>query len=310
MQKDRQLILAKVATTYGTDPTPVPGTDAILAEGVEISVIGRRVERGAYPGFMGKQAPINIGEAVKVKFTTEIKGKGGAADVPPEIGVLFKGCNYTETINTAVSVVYTLNSNISGNTSIALYAYQHDLLHKILGARGTFQVAMKSAEYGKITWEFTGIYAGPADQTIPTGTFATTLPPRFLSANFTLDAYAATIDALSFDIANQIVKRVDANSATGIKEWLIVNREPKGNVDPEMVSIATKDLWTLWSASTQAAIQATVGSAVGNKCVINAPKAVLDVPSYGDRENWLTLNCPFSLHPTSVGNDELEFTFS
>jgi len=103
---------------------------------------------------------------------------------------------------------------------------------------------------------------------------------------------------------------VDANSPTGIKEWLITNREPKGNIDPEMVSVAAKDLWSLWFAATQAAITSTIGSAVGNKCVIDAPKAVLDVPSYADRENWLTLNCPFSLHPTAAGNDELKFTFS
>jgi hypothetical protein len=310
MQRDRTLILAKVEATYGTDPTPTPAANAILAEGVEVSAVGRRLERGAYPGFMGKIAPVNIGEAVRVRFTTEIKGKGGAVDVPPEIGVLFKGCNFTETINIGVSVIYLPNSNISGNTSIAIYAYQHDILHKILGARGTFSGVCVATEYTKITWEFTGIYAGPADQSIPAGTFATTIPPRFLSASFAFDAYAAVINSFNFDIGNAIAKRVDANSATGIKEWLITNREPRGSIDPEMVTVATKDLWGYWSASTQAAITATIGSATGNKCVIDAPKAVLDVPSYGDRENWLILNCPFSLHPTAAGNDELKFTFS
>ena len=310
MQKDRVLILAKVEAAYGTDPVPVAATDAILAQNVEISVAGRRVERGAYPGFMGKQAPVNVGEAVKVKFRTEIKGNGVAADTPPEIGVLFKGCNFTETVNAAVSVAYAPNSNISGNTSIALYASQHDLLHKIIGARGTFSITCKAGEYAYIDWEFTGIYAGPVDSAIAAGTFNATIPPRFLSALTSLAAYDVVFETISFDIQNQIAKRVDANSATGIKEWLITQRAPKGNIDPEMVAVATKDLWGLWSASTQAAIMSTIGSAVGNKCVITAPKAVLDVPSYGDRENWLTLSCPFTLHPTAAGNDELTLTFS
>lgn len=310
MQKDRQLILAKVEATCGVDPVPTALLNAILAHDIEISVIGRRLERKAALSYMGKAAPINIGEGVSVKFKTEIKGKGGDADVPPEIGVLFKGCNFSETINIATDVLYAPNSNVSGNTSIALYAYQHDILHKVLAARGTFSVELVAGEYGVLAWEFTGLYAGPADTIIPTNAvFSQTVPPRFLSAGFTLDSFGATIQKLSLDVGNKLAKRVDANSPTGIKEWLLVNREPKGSIDPEMVSVAAKDLWGLWANSTQAAISSTLGSATGNKCAIAAPKAVPDVPSYAERENWLTLNMPFTLHP-DAGNDELTFTFS
>lgn len=374
MQKDRQLILAKIETTYGVDASPTPSENSILASAIDISVVGRRLERPVSLQFMGSKKPVNIGEAVKVKFETEVKGRGANPYDVPEIGPLFRACNFTETIysssgsvtwtgsqsktlgakvtpttpngfyyecthagttgtieptwpttegqtvddNTVVwtcrkaQVLYTPNSAIGipgGSESLSIYAYQHDILHKILGARGTFSCALKTGEYGKLSWEFTGIYSGPGDSSIQAGTFDATFPPRFVSANFTLDSYLATIENFNFDVGNKIVKRIDANEATGIKEWMIVNREPKGNIDPEMVSIATKDLWGLWANSTETTISTVVGSAAGNKCVITLPKVIADVPNYADRENWLTLNIPFSIHPSSAGNDEIKMSF-
>jgi hypothetical protein len=312
MQKDRTLILAAIETNYGVDATPVAASNAILCSVPQFSVVGRKVERLNALQFMGKGAPLNIGEGLKISFSVEIKGDGSAPDSPPEFGVLLRACNFTETVTAATSVAYALNSLVGipdSSESVSIYFQQHDLLHKILGARGTAKIDLTSGEYGKIDFEFTGIYAGPTDNSITAGTFNTTLPPRFVSAQFTIDSYSAIIKQLTLDLGNNVVQRVSANEATGILEWLISDREPKFSVDPEMVPIATKDLWAMWSASTVLDISVVVGSVANNTCTI-AAKGLPDVPAYADRDNILTLGMNGGLHPSASGNDELSLTFT
>jgi hypothetical protein len=308
MLKSKAVILAKVETTYGTDATPAAGTNAILCEVPEFEVLGRKLDRANVKTYFGTLPPVNLGEGLKVSFTTELKGHGGAVDSPPEIGVLFRGCAFTETISAGTSVAYDPNSSEDGE-SLTLYFYQHDILHKLLGARGTFSVEMKAGDYAKIKWEFTGLYAGPADDSIPTGTFNSTKPPRFVSASFAIDSYAAVIENLKVDVNNEIAKRVSANHATGISEYLIRERAVSGECDPEAVTLATKDFWTMWSSSTPVALTATVGTASKNKCVISAPAVVPDIPKYGDREGILTYALPLIFTPSS-GDDEIQFLFN
>lgn len=311
MIKSRVALLAKQEVTYGTDSVPTNVANAVMCSVPEFSVVGRRIDRANALSFMGKGSPLNVGEACKIKFDVELKGKGGLADVPPEFSALLQACNMTEAITASTKVTYTPNSTAGGTAkSCTIYFYLDGLRHILLGARGTFSIALKAGEYGKITFEMTGIYGGPTDTAMVVPTLNATIPPRFLSATFTIGAYAAVAESLSFDIGNKVVKRPSFNAATGILEWLVSDREPKGSVDPEMVLVAAKDFWTQWSASTPLAISAVVGSAAGNKCTITAPAAVMDTPSYGDRENFLTMNMPFSLHPSSAGDDELKLEFA
>ena len=309
MIKDRVALLAKVETTYGTDAVPTNVLNAVMCSVPEYSVSGRRIDRANALSYMGAGSPLNVGEACKIKFDVELKGKGGLADVPPEYGALLQSCNLTETISAGVKVTYAPNSTAGGTAkSCTIYFYLDGLRHIILGARGTVSISLKANEYGKLTFEMTGLFGGPTDTAMVVPTLNATLPPRFLNAAFQVASYSAVAESLSFDLGNKVVKRPSFNSATGILEWAVTDRAPKGSVDPEMVLVATKDFWTLWSASTPNAITATVGSATGNKCVITAPNAVLDVPSYADRENFLTMNMPFTLHP-SAGDDELKLEF-
>ena len=308
MLKNRAVILAKAESTYGTDPTPSPTTDAILCETPVVDPVGRKIERNFVRPYFGALPPLNVGEAVKATITAELKGSG-TAGTAPEIGPLLAGCGMDETVVAATSVTYKPNS---GSTkSITIYFYRHNILHHIHGARGTWSLDVKAAEYAKLKFEFTGLYAGPVDGTMPSSpTFNATIPPRFLSALFSFNSYAATIESLKFVYGNTIAKRMDANSATGILEYFVKERKVTGDFDPEMVAVATHDFFADWAASTAANLTATFGSAAGNKCVIDAPHAVLDVMKYGNRENQLTLTAPFIATPSSTGDDEITLAFT
>jgi hypothetical protein len=309
MFKGKVLLLAKVETVYGTDAAPVPGTDAILTEQPEVEIVSRGIERANTRSFLGAFPRITVGEAVKIKFATEIKGSG-TATTPPEIGKLFRGCGYTQTIG-ASYVDYDPNSNLLTAESLTIWYYFDGMAHKVTGCRGTFTVDLKAGEYGKINWEFTGIYQKAADLALTTGTYVTaTVPPKFVSASFAIDSYAAIIEAIKINAGNEIAKRVSANAATGILEYFINKRNITGDIDPELVTITTKDFWSTFDTSSQVAFTATLGSSAGNRLVISGSNVQLTDLKYGDRDGLMTYQFPLSFVPGSSGNDEIKFKFS
>jgi len=310
----KSLILAKTEVSYGVDPVPVGATDAILTGAVSYEIGGRSLERDVVLPNFGKLTPVNVGEAIKLSIPVEMRGAGGAADAIPRIGRLFRACNMPETVSAGVSVGYSLTS-IEDGESVTLYWYADGILHKALGCVGTVKLSGKSGEYGKLAFEFTGIYAGThaTDQATPSATFGdAAVPPRFLSALFSINAYAGAIENFEVDLGNEIGKRTDANSASGILRYRISDRNVKGSCDPRVVALATYNPWTAWDASTAGAITARFGSAVGNKVVVNLPNCTLtDAPKYGAREKERIYQLAFGAYPTlAAQNNELTLTFS
>lgn len=310
----KSLILVKIEATYGVDPTPAPATDAILCGAVGYEILGRSLERDVVLPYFGKLSPANVGEAIKLTIPLEIRGAGGAADVIPRIGRLFRACNLAETVNAGVSVVYAPTSTEDGE-SVTVYWYADGILHKALGCVGSPKLSGKSGDYGKLALELTGIYAGThaSDAATPAATFGdAAIPPRFLSALFSINAYAGAIENFEVDLGNEIGKRVDANSASGILRYFVNDRNVKGSCDPRVVLLATYNPWTAWDASTSGAITARFGSAVGNKVVVNMPNCTLtDAPKYGGREKERIYQLAFGAYPTlAAGNNELTITFS
>ncbi len=313
MLKTMALLLAKRETTYGVDALPTAALDAILCELPEFEVMGKKLELADVKSFFGGRSVVNVGTGLKVSFTTAIRGCGAVPSAPPNIGVLFRGCNFNETIDATPGTEftsYTPNSKIDDADSLTLYFWQHDILHKMLGCRGSGpSVEAKAAEYGKAKWEFQGTYAGPADDVIDVGVFPTSQPIVFKSATLTIDAFAAVIESLKVDVKNELATRSDANSQTGILSYFIKGRTVAGEIDPEAVPLATKNFWQMWEASNGVALSATIGQTAGNRCRISCPNVQLNVPKYADRDNRLTMSLPLLINPTAAGNDEIEFKF-
>lgn len=310
MLKTRAVLWAKLETTYGTDPTPEKTTDAILCEAPEYEVVSRKQERNNVKAYYGTNAPVMIGEAQKIGFTCELKGSG-AAGTAPEIGVLLQSCAMTLTTSAGVSNIYTPNSDLEdAQKSCTIWYYQHNILHKLTGCRGTWSLEAKAGEYAKIKFEMTGIFADPADGTMPTdSTYKTTLPPRMISAAFALGSYSAIIENFKVTLGNEIATRVSANEATGILGYFVKERAVTGEIDPEAVALSTWNPWTLWGGSTPGSLSCTFGGTAGNICTVTGPAVMLDTVKYADRENLLTYSTPLIFTPSS-GNDEVVLAFT
>jgi len=310
MFKNNALVLAKMETEYGTDPTPTKVANAILCDLPEIEFVMKKLDRLNVKPFLGNRPAINIGEAMKIKFNTEVRGCGDATpSIPPEIGVLFKGCGMEEVVVADTSYTYTPTDDIDG-PSITIWFYQHDILHQLTGCRGSWVLEGKAGEPGKIAWDFTGLYAGPTDTTIPTDpTFNATLPPVLKSGDFSLGAFEGTIENFKLDFGNEIVKRPDVNAASGFQAHFIKDRSVTAEIDPEATALSTFDPLTLLTAGTEQAMEITFGTAAGNRMTVSCPKVVLDSVKYAERENILIYSLPLQVCPSS-GEDDVSILFN
>jgi hypothetical protein len=313
MNKNKAVLLAKLQTAAHTDPTPAAATDALLVSDCSLEYVSEQLKRNNIKPFMGANKFVTVGTALKISFTTELAGSG-MAGTAPRIGCLFRACNFAETVTAVTSVSYDPHSNPTFDEdaeALCIYFYQDGRLHKLLDCRGSGpDIELKAGQYGKMKWEFTGIFAGPTDAALVSPTFSTVIPPRFLSAAFALDSYAAIFETLTIKCANEVAKRMSANSATGILEYFIKEREFTAEYDPEAVLSATKDWFAAWTGGTLMALTTQIGATAGNICTITAPQAQLSSLKDGDRDNILTQATGITLIPTDDGDDEIKFLFT
>lgn len=313
MLNSKALILAKIETTYGTDPVPVIGANEIVTSIPVFEVLGSVRKRNVVKLSFGELPDVKVGEGLKITFEVELRGSGTAGTVP-QIGVLLRACNLTETISVGVSVTYAPNSSHDGE-SISIYFYADGRLHKMSGCRGTFKLLPPVNDIIKMQFDFQGIYSSThaSDVAFPTPTFVDTVA-QIISRGITgtINGYSAIITAYDFDLGNNIGRRVDANSATGVKAYSIMERVTKATAKLEMPSFATFNPWTLWDASTQFTTTWLNGSVAGNKVTWNLNRCQLtDVPKYSAEQTIKTID--LTLHPNvtlGTGNDDLSIVFT
>lgn len=406
------VLLAKIESTYNTDPTPTQAADAILVEDPDFSVDPNVLERNFSKNTLGK-LPHRIGRKLaSMSFMVELKGNGvqNAGSTAAKIGRLLRACGMSETAYTsaasAIGAVNAAGDNVgavtwgspTGDTvtqptrvrivcttgggsgtaqvsitpdrtdtglgaaqtgvtitnstpidltnggsgaaltptittalaigdtwdvwvyptgfvympvsssfeSVTLYLYFDGVLHKMTGAYGTFTLEATAGEFAKLSFTFTGQYIAPTDAAAPAApAFEQTLPPVFENAYLSLDGFAATVNQVQMDMANEVVPRSDANASDGYNGVRLVSRAPTGGVDPEMDLVANEDFWGKMSAATQMLFRTRFGSAAGNQAWLLAPAAQYTGLSYQARDNIRVLDAGLSF-PEKYGNDDVQ----
>lgn len=132
---DRQLLLAKKETTYGTDAVAA-AIDTIWAEGVDFKLTGQRVTPDPSKPGVGPVADHTYGEHCLVSFKIPLVGSG-AAGTAPKWGPIMKACGWGETVVAATSVTYGLMANPRLADSLTLqWRDGNRRSHKVRGFRG------------------------------------------------------------------------------------------------------------------------------------------------------------------------------
>jgi len=306
----KRLLLAKLETTYGTDPTPVVGSDAILVRNIEVTPLEvDTVNRELIRPFLGQADQLLAQQRVLVNFEVELAGSGSAGTAPA-YGPLLQACRCTETVVSSTSVTYAPNSDATPK-SVTIYFNNDGVLHKATGCRGTFTLNAEVGQIPFISFEMTGVFNAPSDVSISAPTYANQAAPLVFkngnSSSFQVFSYSGAVQSLSFELANEVIYR---ELVGGTKSIDVVNREPSGECVIEATTIATKDFFTAATGSSTGNLTFQHGSTAGNIVTFTAGQIDLGGPSYSDQDGIQMLTLPYIATPTSAGNNEFQIVMT
>lgn len=307
MLVSREVILAKLETTYNQDAAPDAAANAILVENPAWSNAGLRMnERTPVKTTMGKAQSYYGGHLRSVTFDMEMKGSG-TAGTAPEMGPLLQACSMQETVDPAFVAYAPASAN---HQSLTIYYYQDGLLRKMTGCRGNVSFNLETGMVGKASFTFTGHDAGTSDTALVSPTYNSTVAPALVSVPFSFGGYAAAISKLSFDMSNQVQTPSVISSPDGFGDVVITGRDVNGSFDPEATLTATQDWETMLMSGAQNALDTgLIGDTAGNQYQLQMPATYMRDISQGDKSGVRIYEVPFGA-VENVGDDEVSITFS
>lgn len=309
-----QVFLAKEESTYGTDPTPTPGSNAKEVSNLQVNYSSEPDERDIHRNTLSQDPPIASKRFAEITFSAEVKGSGSAGTAPA-IGDFLEACGFSESVDAGSSVVYLPDSN--NHKSLTFYRYKiasngSAKLEKFVGARGSVNFVFMAGKKCMADFTFrSALGDSDSDVSEPSPTYGEiTIPPIVQNASFDLAGVSTfKVQQMNIDIANEVVEDEDFNAASaGLAGFLITGRKPVGTINPDTVLVATHDIRADWEAATERVLNIVVGSTAGNKITFNAPKVSLDSISDEDLNGKAKLSIPFRLNRDSA-DDELSIKF-
>lgn len=302
----KRVILAKIETTYGTDPTPTGAANAILVRNLNVTpqssqIVGRDIIRP----YLGNFEQLMASTHVELDFEVEAAGSGTAGTVPA-YGALLRACGLAETVTASVKVDYKPVS--SAFESVTIYFNVDGVLHKITGARGDVELTINSGQIPVFKFKFVGIYNAPTDTALPTVTYTGFQTPLVANTvntpTFSFFGVSPVLQELTLQLGNQ----VDYRTLIGSQYVQLTDRKAAGQVTFEANTIATKDWFTAGLANTLGALALTHGTVAGNKVVLASSTVDMIQPTYVDNNGVQMVQCGYVLTPTTAGNDEFTIT--
>jgi len=239
--------LAKIESTYGTDPTPTGADDQLIAN-----------------------------TRVVVSFEVEYSGSGTAGTAPKYDPVL-RACGMNPTTVANTSVTYVPRS--TGFESCTIHYDTDGIRHIVTGCRGTYTISLNANQIPVFNFTLTGQYNAPTDTASPSLTFDDQNDPEIFNdtntVGFTLfSATNLALQSAEIDIGNEVVYRELVNST---KEVLITNRAATANFVIEAPTLATKDFFALAVAGTAGNLSIQHGDTAGNIITLTAPTSGLSL---------------------------------
>lgn len=309
MNMSNMVLLAMKQTAKGTPAAPTPGVNAILCRGLTPQLIkGKFVERNLIKGSKGNQGALFTSEHREFDFEVEL-ASSGAAGTAPKFGVLLKGCDMSETITAATSVVYQPHGALGDY--MTLFAYMDGVLFKMSDAKGTVSFGLNSEEIPVMKYKFIGKYHPVEDVVFPSGIVFTGFQQPLTvgdsnTQTFTIAGLELVTKSFNIDLANVLNWRNWINDA-GVRS---PDRKPTASAVFEMTTVATKNWAGDVLQGTLMPLQIVHGTTPGNIVTIDAPKLQFNQePSLSDEDKTAMLSANFAVMP-NAGNDELVLTFT
>ena len=316
--KEIQVVLAKIESVEGTDPTPATGDAIQLAEDATLTYGAEQnnPREGLANQLLDEAAPLAPAAKyaeLQVKLYVRGSGTSYAAGVSFDGDAILQAAGFSATFTTNKWDYDTVSTGLK---TITLYCWQgvntgvSPVLHKITAARvSKLEFSGEAGQPGVIRATIRGLYNAPTDAAITAPTYKSAVPPLTgMAATFSY-AGASTYVVRKFGVSveNQLTARKNVNAADALAGYLVTHRKIAWNVTMEAGLVADYNPVAGWIAGTAAVLAIVWGSVAYNKLSLTADKAVIaDPPKYGDDGGVRTWDLGGTISPE--GTNRLKVT--
>lgn len=306
-------ILAKIETTYGTDPTPTGAANAILVSNLSINPLAaQNVKRDLIRPFLGGSDEL-VGTAyVECSFDVELQSSG-AAGTAPAWGPLLRAVGFAEAVTASARVDYTPIS--SAFESVTIYYHDDGVLHKLLGARGDVSLDIGLGNRPVLKFKFIGLDGGISATANPSLTLTAWKAPLAVTDTNTADVtVGCTYSAgalsggtvypsrgLQLSLGNSVAH----TPLLGAETVEITQRDVKGSVEFDLTAAQEVTLMATVKAATQQGIGLLHGTAAGYKVLVFGAAMQLTNPKKAEINGKRLIGYDLGLAPSASGNDDL-----
>lgn len=302
-----KILLLKMETTYGVDPTPL-AANGILAKNVTYKPMeGEDVSRDLEFPYLAAQGMIPVGLRVVLEFETELVGSG-TVGTAPAWGPLARLCAMSQTVNVGVSVVYAPVSE--SHESASCYFWVGGTRQVVKGIRGSGIIRLNAQGIPVVRWTLTGLYADPSETARVSPTLTSWKKPAVAThANtpvFTVNGVSLVMRSFELNFGNKVTPRL----LIGREEIAIVDRAESIDIRVEAVPVSTLNPFALARAQTEVPIALTHGTAAGFIVAVAAPTSqLMRLPGYENQDD--ALEWPLGAIPLpAAGNDQFSITLT
>jgi hypothetical protein len=280
----RNVILAKIESTYGTDPTPTTAANAIEVQDLTLKPVKGPIERPAQHETLQRKPSLLGEEYYEINFKVEVTGTG-AAGTAPRLSPLLQACDLEETISAGVSVKYRDADEDQGSAFI--YAYWGGRLHKIGGVKGSVKGMFEAGKIAMLEFNLQGTKAAaPAITAMPTDAVyddASGTVQICKNGTFSYNSKTTLCASLfDFDLQNVISLSRCLSSSNVVERFTVTDRNPIASINPETQIQTSYDFYG--DALTN---QRELSYAVGSVFTVTIPKFNPFSPEFEDVDGIL-----------------------
>jgi hypothetical protein len=186
-------------------------------------------------------------------------------------------------VKTITDYMYKKNSG-SGNA----------ILEKLVGAAANLSFAIQTRQTGKFTATLRGKLTAPASVANPTGAvFDTTRPRPLRDADAVLGGNTVCFRNFTLDWGNQLTQADCAAEVFGYDVATVVSRKPTGRINPQLLTLASRDAFSDLVAGTAQKLWLSWGETAGNRVSLFLPSIAYTGKEDDDLDGITAEGLPF-----------------
>lgn len=315
MRPTRQtVVLAKLETTAGTDAAPTGAANAVLVREPSITPLeAAQVDRALVRPHFGASEQLQGAAVVRVSFTVEMVGSG-VGGVAPAWGPLLQACAYAPATGLSGAARVEYQPVTDEPKTVTIYYADSGVVHKLLGAMGTFALEALVDGIPVLKFDFLGLDGGIATGAMPAADFAAWQRPAVVGPASAIDVtLGCTYSAGELVGGTQYTSTgltLDGGNTPGLTSFVSsrridnTNREVVGKTELALSAAQEVALMEVAKTNTTTSLGFAVGLTPQLRVTVFAQAVQLLNPSKADRNGVRTVGFDLRLLPV-VGNDEL-----